>query len=228
MPENATTAPAPAATEARPVVSNEVIRRIVGRLSKVQRDSRFAEIFDTFNVILEELFDGDVNVYRSRGERDPSIRKVAEQEDLPIAGSTLYLYMRLGELSERLGGVAQYPNLDPTHLREVLGLPTEQQKALLRQANDERWPAYRLRQTTSVQRIKTERDEVRYVGRELDSDLRELARLGADADGLLADLKRAKASPERVVRVGKLLEDLRQEVQAVHDEAEAQQKSKKA
>jgi len=215
---------APAETAALPVAPDPVIRRIVERIQKSKRASAFAEIFDIFNIIIVELFNDDLEAWRARGESDPSIRKVAEQEDLPIAGSTLYLYMRIGELSARIGGVAQFPNLEPTHLREVLGLPTDRQIALLRQANDERWPASRLRQVTTVQRIKTELDEVRFVHRELDGALRQIAKFTADADGLLADMKRAKADPERIERVGALRAELREHVQAVHDKIEETQK----
>lgn len=215
---------APAQPKREPAPA-EIINRVVREIRLVKRNNDLGEVFEIANVLLEAFFDGDIEVYRERGEDDPSVRKVAEHADLPLSGITLYRYLRIADLAARLGGVARFANLELSHFREVLGLPFEQQKSLLETANAEGWKVDQLAQAASHTRVKTDVDASRHLRGELDRTLRDLARASEESHGLLADMQRAGVPANE--KIGRLLADLRTEVQRVVTQLAAAEREKK-
>jgi hypothetical protein len=106
-------------------------------------------------LIIERLFCGDLERWRSRGRKDVSFRKLEKHPDLPFRASTLSRAVAIYMLSKRRGDLSGFRHVRPSHLHEIARLTEEDQDKLLAIAEKERWSMRRLRE--EVARMSTPR-----------------------------------------------------------------------
>jgi hypothetical protein len=97
-------------------------------------------------LIVDRLYAGDVEVWRSRGRKDTSFRKLAAHPELPFQASTLYRAVEIYLLAQRRPDVALLKRVGPSHLQEILGVDKDLQDHLLDRAEAEGWSTRRLRE----------------------------------------------------------------------------------
>jgi hypothetical protein len=96
-------------------------------------------------LVLDELYDGSVELWCRDGTRRSSYRRLAARGDLLLSPSALCRAVAVHALCERLGGRAAWAHLTASHLQEVLALEEVQQERLLRAADTGQWTVSRLR-----------------------------------------------------------------------------------
>jgi hypothetical protein len=97
-------------------------------------------------LIIERLFCGDLERWRSRGRKDISFRKLEKHPDLPFRASTLSRAVAIYMLSKRRGDLMDFRHVRPSHLHEIARLTEEDQDNLLAKAEAERWSMRKLRE----------------------------------------------------------------------------------
>jgi hypothetical protein len=96
-------------------------------------------------LVVERLYGGDAGLWRARGPKDVSLRKLQTHPRLPFHASTLSKSVSIYVLSNRRADLVEARHLCPSHLHEVLALPRDLQDQLIDDAERERWSVARLR-----------------------------------------------------------------------------------
>ncbi len=97
-------------------------------------------------LIVERLFGGNVELWKSRGRKDVSFRKLEKHPDLPFRASTLSRAVAIYMLSKRRGDLLAFRHVRPSHLHEIARLNEADQDRLLGRAEAERWSTRKLRE----------------------------------------------------------------------------------
>jgi len=118
---------------------------LVTRLNEICRTATFGLAYQVGELIVRELFDGDILLWQREGTRRPSYRELAKHGELMLSPSALCRAVSVYALSARLGGCDQWRHLSVSHLQEVLPLPECEQKKLLESAEKQGWSVARLR-----------------------------------------------------------------------------------
>jgi hypothetical protein len=121
-------------------------------LRSLARDASVDLAIRIGRLVIDRLYAGDLSTWRSRGAKAHSLRALARRADLPISTSALYRSIALFELASRMGGVDEWSELGVSHLRLVLGLPSDEQRRLLDQACAGNWTVAELERETTVAR----------------------------------------------------------------------------
>lgn len=133
----------PAAVEVLPAeVDSEVIDEVVATLNGWERAAGFVFARQVGRLIIDKFYSGDMGAWRSRAQKDASFRKLvllADKGELKVSAPALYRSVALVELEARLGRKLDQGKLTMTHVREVFGLPGEQQVKLLTSAEEKGW-----------------------------------------------------------------------------------------
>ena len=95
--------------------------------------------------ILERLYGGSVDNWRSRGRKDFSFRKLEQHPELPFKASMLSRAVSIYLLARRRPDVAKLQNVSQTHLQEIINLEPDIQDRLLAQVEQEKWSVQKLR-----------------------------------------------------------------------------------
>jgi hypothetical protein len=125
---------------------------LAAEMRSLTRDASVDLAIRLGRLVIDRLYGGDLSTWRSRGAKAHSLRALARRPDLPISTSALYRSIALFELASRLGGVASWSELGVSHLRLVLGLPSDEQRRLLDQACACNWTVAELERETSAAR----------------------------------------------------------------------------
>lgn len=133
--------------------TEDSLDRLVADLRLVYRMAAIDAALQVGKLVMDRIFDGDGELWRSHGAKDVSLRKLAARPDLPMSPAVLYRSVAMYDLSLRFGGLRKLKHLGPSHLRAVLGLESGRQVALLRRADDERWTVERLQD--EVKRLRS-------------------------------------------------------------------------
>jgi hypothetical protein len=120
------------------------VDRVVLRLNAICKTTTFEFAMSVGKLVVDSFYGGDPLVWRQRGPKSMSFRKLARHPDLPMSPAALYRSVAIYELSCRLG-VASWKHLSTSHLRLVLSLPEHAQSELLLRAESEAWSVARLR-----------------------------------------------------------------------------------
>jgi hypothetical protein len=96
-------------------------------------------------LILERLYGGDVDNWRSRGRKDFSFRKLEQHPELPFKASMLSRAVSIYVLARRRPDLTKLQNVSQTHLQEILNLEPDVQDRLLTQVEQEKWSVQKLR-----------------------------------------------------------------------------------
>jgi hypothetical protein len=123
--------------------SLDAVERVVVRLNTLSKNATLEFALAVGRLILEGLYDGNPQVWRSRGKKDVSFRALARHPDLPMSPGSLYRSVAMYDLCARLP-VASWSHVMTSHLRCVLPLPFEHQAQLLDLVEQNRWSVRRL------------------------------------------------------------------------------------
>ncbi|GEM_PF-1288575 len=95
-------------------------------------------------LVVDTFYGGSWERWRKRGKSDPSLRRLARCQDLPLSMAQLYRCVAVSEVSHRLPGFSTWRNIGASHVRAVIGLAEQQQRRLLVEANQGHWTVHRL------------------------------------------------------------------------------------
>lgn len=127
---------------------------LAAELRSLARDASVDLAIRIGRLVIDRLYAGDLSTWRSRGAKAHSLRALARRADLPISTSALYRSIALFELASRMGGVGEWSELGVSHLRLVLGLPSEDQRRLLDEACASNWTVAELERETTLVRTR--------------------------------------------------------------------------
>lgn len=135
----AASAPAPRGVIDGSDVEDDAVERVVSHLKRVCRNTSLEFALHVGSVIIHYFYGGNTETWRARGPKATSFRRLAEHPELPMSPGALYRCVALFELCDRLDAPSRWRNLGASHLRTVLGLPSELQEKILTRANNDRW-----------------------------------------------------------------------------------------
>lgn len=185
---------------------------------------------DVGAILLREIYGDSVEAYEKRGPKDDSISKVAQQKEVADVGwskHTLYEALDIYLLSER-EDLSEFPHLTTTHLRIIANQPRENQQALLRKAESERLTTRQLEEHLGISHAPTTQPIKAHALEAVHQVLRTLARQADEGHGLVTDLRGAGVGEELVSPIAVAMEELRDAVQAAHDQLSPKPKSPKS
>jgi hypothetical protein len=136
--------PQPVSRPEERFVAPDVVEEVVRELCAMQRNRTLTALLDIGALVVERLFEGDLEQARKRGRKDHSLRKLATHPHLPFSAATLWRAIAIYELVRRFPGLIAAKTLGVAHIRAVLGLPGPIQERLLRSAELEKWTSERL------------------------------------------------------------------------------------
>jgi len=172
-------------------VPEAVVQGVVSWIAGVLREKQLEFVLTVAQGVIDAFFDGDLGEWRRRGQQSTSIRALASrlQEEAVMSAMTLYRYLSVYELVERIGGASALGDLAVTHCYAVLPLRDrpEAQLELLQRADEGTWTTRDLEAAVAGVRGSRDAEERRSRRGSLHG---ELARLGREARALL---QRAKA-----------------------------------
>jgi hypothetical protein len=194
------------------------IDQVVRELREVYCVSGLRLAVSVGKLVLDRIYGGDIDRWRSRGRKDTSFRTLARHPDLPFSAATLSRSVGIYLVSLRRPDLLALPNLGPSHVRELLGLESNVQDRLLDQANERGWSVEQVRERVShlqpndLNRLVNKRPPpsfVRYLrrlrravdGRALLETVEHLDQLDSEqAEELLATVRRLCSQAETVAR----------------------------
>lgn len=119
---------------------------VVAQIRRLVRDASLEFALRVGAIIIHHFYDGESDVWRSRGRKTSSFRKLARHPQLLLSAGAPYRCVALYELCDRLDATSRWGQLGASHLRLVLGLPQVLQEQLLTNANNERWTVKKLQE----------------------------------------------------------------------------------
>jgi hypothetical protein len=156
-------------------------------------------------LIVDELYEGRVDVWCHEGTRRSSYRRLAARGDLLLSPSSLCRAVAVHALCERLGGPAAWRHLTASHVQEVLALEGAQQERLLRAADTGRWTVSRLRAEVVKHRVTRSRTRRRPAKQTVEK----LKAVLVEVEGTLSDGDAVRDLDSKVAReLGTMLTDL--------------------
>lgn len=120
---------------------DDAVELAVRRINRLHRAAALQLALDMGSVIVETVFEGDMDRVRVRGTKDYSFRKLAAHPDVPCSRATLWRAVAVYELVRRHPELVRRQHLTLAHIRGVLGLPADLQLSLLVQADELRQPS---------------------------------------------------------------------------------------
>jgi hypothetical protein len=129
---------------------------VVNQLNGICRSSSLEFALRVGAVIIHHFYGGDMAAWQERGPKLNSFRRLAAHPDLALSAGALYRCVAIFEMCDRLRAASRWRRLGASHLRAVIGIPSEQQEALLNKANDERWTVQILQ--VKAQTLRSRRD----------------------------------------------------------------------
>jgi hypothetical protein len=157
------------------------------RINALYRKATLEVVCAVGKLVLDELYDGQVDQWCQDGTRRMSYRRLAARGDLVLSPSALCRAVAVHALCERLGGREAWRHLTASHVQEVLPLEGPQQERLLRAADSERWTVSRLRSEVVKHRPKgsrARRPHVKQAVGKLKAVLAEVQGTLSDGDSL--------------------------------------------
>lgn len=124
--------------------NSERTERVIASIRAFINQASLVTALGIGKLIIDEFYAGNLNLWRKRGSKDTSLRKLARHEKLPISASCLYRSIAIYELFERLDGKKRWSRLGATHFRAVLALCEEEQVRMLDNAQGKAWSTKRL------------------------------------------------------------------------------------
>lgn len=123
-----------------------LIEQTAAELRAAWREGALQTALRMGEILVTNLYAGDLAAWRARGAKDTSFRRLAERlshDDSPLSAAFLYRACALYELEQRVG-VSALKHLTASHAFAVLGLPDTDQRTLLERAEREGWTTRQL------------------------------------------------------------------------------------
>src|SRR5688500_15482884 len=101
-------ASAPALTVVKatpPEITDNTITEVVEAIRAAQAKHGFALAEEIGRLVVERFYGGDIDVFRERGAKDASLRKLADRKDLPMKFGAIYNAVATYEFLQRNPGV---------------------------------------------------------------------------------------------------------------------------
>lgn len=137
--------------------SETTIAEVAEALHQIRHTSTMKLTLDIGSLVVNRIFDGDLERVRSHGRKDTSFRRLAAYPNLPFSAMRIWRAVGVFDLVSRMPGVANHPHLSVSHLYTVLGLPHQTQEWLLRATVEQRWAVTTLDQKARKHRAATSR-----------------------------------------------------------------------
>lgn len=206
-------------------VGDETIAEVARSIRALHDQHALRFAVEVGRLIIERFYGGDLSRAKSRAAKDVSLRKLAEQPDMPLSRSALHNAVRLYDLVQRLGGIETCAPLGPSHLRALLPLPEEEQARLAEAARDKGWTVRELEAAA-----RDARAPKRAGGRPplpgFVKSLHDLGRYADPAGALLADLDHAeKLDPQKARALLETIDTLSAHLATVRTHLEARAKT---
>lgn len=191
------------------------IDAVVAELKRVASRAALDLALEVGRIVVERFYGGNVHVWRQRGNRCPSLRRLARHPELPFSAAALYRAVAIFEMASRLPDVATWKHVGASHLRTVVPLPAPDQERLLLAAERERWTVVRL--GDEVRTLRSCRDERR--GRpptpKLVRSIRRLTRGAPELDAVSARRDLSVLQPDQLDALRHELSGLRRRCEAL-------------
>lgn len=130
-------------------VDSGVIDDVVHELRHLAHRAALDLALEVGRVIVDRFYGGRTDVWRQRGKRCASFRKLAARPDLPMSASGVYRAVAIYEVWQRIGGIATWKHVGACHLRAVLSLPPADQDTVLLRAEAQRLSVRELEDTVA-------------------------------------------------------------------------------
>lgn len=137
--------------------SARAIGRAAARIAQVSRRHDIGRACAIGEIVIEEIYLGDLRAFRSRGVKDDSLRKLAAEPELDMSSATLWRAVGVFLLCRRTPGFRNPKHLGLGHLYVVLGLPERLQEELLLRAEVECWSRAQLEENAALHRSERPR-----------------------------------------------------------------------
>lgn len=121
-----------------------VIDELVARLEVICQSRSYDRCLRAGRLVIDELYRGDLELWRKRTTKTPAFRQLAKHPRLPLSASELYRCVAAYEIVMRLQAHVRWPEITISHIRTVVGLNPCQQEQLLARAHEKRWSVTRL------------------------------------------------------------------------------------
>ncbi|MFZ5479081.1 MAG: hypothetical protein ACOZNI_20090 [Myxococcota bacterium] len=194
-------------------VADDVLDEVTASLNELARASAFDFARAAGLLIVEKFYAGDLNAWRSRGQKDASFRKLAERAEaglLHVSAPVLYRSVAIYELEQRLG-VSMWKHLTVSHLRAVLGLPEEKQRKLLTDAEAKQLTVADLERAAAKVRKKEADGRGRRPDPGFVKGIRRLGKLLQDPETWFGELEKANdLEDEEVAALRTTLQQMRE------------------
>lgn len=132
----------------RPTAANSEpsIEAVVEALRSVSAAHSLQASMAVGEIILQQVFDGDARMLRTRGKKCRTFRRLAAHPHLKMSSSSLWRAVAVYELSQRFPEIVHYRHTGVGHVSVVFGLPAAEQFRLLRLTEAQRWTRRYLQQ----------------------------------------------------------------------------------
>jgi hypothetical protein len=139
------------------VVWSQRVDAAARRINAISRAATLEFALEIGRAVIETLYQGRLNEWRSRGRKEIGLRQLATHPNLSISASTLYRSIAIYELCERVGRCGPLRHLGVSHLRAVLAAPEDKQTALIKRAEEEKWSVSRLESEVDKEQARASR-----------------------------------------------------------------------
>jgi hypothetical protein len=117
---------------------------VAAALNRITSRSALARAIAVGRTVVEHLYGGDLALWRARGRRPTSLRRLAARADVDLSVLTLHRYVEAYALTAA-AGVSSWKHLPLAHIRQLSSAQQSGRVALARQCEAERWSVDRLR-----------------------------------------------------------------------------------
>lgn len=122
-----------------PVVSMGVVNELVKKLTALTNKAGVDLSYDIGNLVVQDLFEGDVELLHKTGPKAKSLRQLLSHPRLPFNASSLTRAIKTYEILVRSPFLREMEQLGVSHFAVVQSLPPAQQDRLLTQAAEKGW-----------------------------------------------------------------------------------------
>lgn len=127
------------------VAIRSLLDRLVSDVNEACRAEPLDHVYRIGELVITQLYDGDLEAWRSERVRRASYRSLVTRHDLLLSPSALCRAVGVYALANRVGGFQRWKNVGVSHYQEVLPLPQASQERLLTECDEQRWTVATLR-----------------------------------------------------------------------------------
>jgi len=125
-------------------LSDEELNLFVTKLTQISREAHLDHAIRVGSLVIHDFYGGDLQLWRSKGPKTASFRRLAMHPELPMSASVICRCVAIFDVCQRLDVVSRWRCITLSHLRLVLRLNSSAQQQLLSTANAHRWTVNQL------------------------------------------------------------------------------------